>query len=291
MVLSGPSFEPVDVTVGSSDYTVTAEADTDGEVTTTVARVSDPDADVDPQVRLPAIYTAGVLTQILGGVFERPSLSGLSEDSDPERVDVANPSSSMSHQRVRAAVRGLVERIRTDRRMARREAINPTAIEELWLDTASAASSHYASMAADWRSLLDRAEGQPQLSLEDAATVHSQVVYAEVIVAPAVAAADIITAARSADGGWEDPGVWAMMVEQWTCSPGEDARREALEAAGADNIDELLELDSYLRLARPVHGLAVDQTLCAAAAATRRSRGSSSACRSTAAPSFARCSG
>lgn len=267
MVLSGPTFGPVNVRIGLSDYTVSAEADTDGEVTTTVARVAGPDADFDPQVRLHAVYTAGVLTQILDGVFERPAISGLSEESDPQRVDVANPSSSslvrafgQQHASLLSAS-GLVDRWRAG------EAINPDAIEELWLDAAGAASSHYASMAAGWRSLLDRAEGQPELSFQDAAAVHSQVAYVESIVAPAVEAGDIITAARSADGGWEDPGVWAMMAGQSGCRPGEDSLREALEAAGADGVDELVALDSYLRLARPVHGLAVDQTLCAAAAA------------------------
>ena len=266
MVLSGPTFEPVEVTVGASDYTVTAEADSDGEVTTTVAPVADPEADVDPQVRFQAVYTAGVQTQLLDGVFERPALLGLSEDSDPEPVNVTNPSSSSlisafgQQYAALLSASGIIDGWRA------REAINPTAIEELWLDAAGAASSHYASMAADWRSLLDRAEGQPELSFQDAATVHSQVAYAESIVAPAVAAGDIITAARSADAGWEDPGVWTMMARQSGCSPGEDALREALEAAGAANIDELVALDSYLRLARPVHGLAVDRTLCAAAA-------------------------
>lgn len=267
MVLSSPAFEPVDITVGSNDYTVTAEADTDGEVTTTAALVADPDADLDPQIRLRAIYTAGVLTQLLDGVFERPALSGLSEDSDPQRVDVANPSSSSlisafgQQYAALLSASGLIDGWRAG------EAINPNAIEELWLDAANAVSSHYASMAADWRSQLDRAEGQPELSFQDAVTVHSQVAYAESIVAPAVAAGDIITAARSADGGWEDAGVWAMMAAQSGCRAGEDALREALEAAEVDNIDELVALDSYLRLARPVHGLAVDQTLCAAAAA------------------------
>ena len=267
MVLSSPAFDPVDVQVGFTEYTVSAEADAEGEVTTTVARVAAPDAEVDPQVQMQAIYTAGVLTQILHGVFERPALSGLSEDSDPERVDVANPSSSSlirafgQQYAALLSASGLIDGWRAG------EAINPNAIEELWLDAAGAASSHYASMAADWRSLLDRAEGQPELSFQDAATAHSQVAYVESIVAPAVAAADIITAARGADGGWEDPGVWAMMAEQSGCRPGEDSLREALEASEVDNIDELVALDSYLRLARPVHGLAVDQTLCAAAAA------------------------
>ena len=267
MVLSSPAFDPVDVQVGSSEYTVSAEADAEGEVTTTVALVADPDADLDPQVRLQAIYTAGVRTQLLGGVFERPALSGLSEESDPEQVNVADPSSSSlirafgQQYAALLSASGLIDGWRAG------EATNPNAIEELWLEAAGTASSHYASMAADWRSLLDHVEGESELSFQNALSVHSQVAYAEGIVAPVVAAGDIITAARRADGGWEDPGVWAMLAEQWTCSPGEDALRGALEAAGADNIDELLALDSYLRLARPVHGMAVDQALCAAAAA------------------------
>ena len=267
MVLSGPTFEPVDVTVGFSDYTVAAEADEEGEVTTEVTRVSDPDAEVDPQVELQAVYTAGVLTQILGGVFERPAVSELSEESDPERINVANPSSSnlirMFGQQYADSLSasGLVEG------WLAREAIDPALIEELWLDAADVASSRYASMAANWRSLLDRAEGEPELSFRDARTVHSQIAYAESIAAPAVAAGEIVAAALSADDGWDDPDVQEMMAEQSGCRPGGNALRRALEAAGIDNIDELLALDAEMRLERPIHGLAVDQTLCAAAAA------------------------
>ncbi|MCY4664160.1 MAG: PPC domain-containing protein [Acidimicrobiaceae bacterium] len=267
VVLSGPTFGPVDVRIGFSDYTVAAEADSEGEVTAAVTRVSDPDAEVDPRVRMQAVYTAGVLTQILDGIFERPAIAELSEESDPERVHVANPSSSNlirtfgQQYAASLSASGL-----TGGRLAR-EAINPAAIEELWLDAADAASSHYASMAANWRSLLDRAEGEPELSFRDARTLHSQLGYAESIVAPAVAAGDIITAARSADEGWEDPDVQEMMAEQSGCRPGGNALRRALEAAGIDNIDDLLDLDAEMRLERPVHGLAVDQSLCAAAAA------------------------
>ena len=58
-----------------------------------------------------------------------------------------------------------------------------------------------------------------------------------------------------------------MMADQSGCRPAGNALREALEAAGIDNIDEMLALDAEMRLERPVHGLAVDQTLCAAATA------------------------
>ena len=266
-VLSGPTFGPVDVRVSFSDYTVAAEADAEGEVTTEVTRVSDPDAEVDPHVQMQAVYTAGVLTQLLDGIFERPAIAELSEESDPEPLRVANPSSS-------ALVRAFGQQYAaslsasglTDAWLAR-EAINPTVIEELWLDAAATAASRYASMADNWRSLLDRAEGEPELSFRDARTVHSQLAYAESIVAPAVAAGDIVTAARSAEEGWDDPDVQEMMAEQSGCRPGGNALRRALEAAGIDNIGELLALDAEMRLERPVHGLAVDQTLCAAAAA------------------------
>ena len=267
LVLSGPTFGPVNVRVGFSDYTVAAEADGEGEVTTTVTRVADPDAEVDPQVQLQAIYTTGVLTQLLDGIFERPAIAELSEESDPERVNVANPSSSNlirtfgQQYAASLSASGLI-----DGRLAR-EAIKPTAIEELWLDASDAASSHYASIAANWRSVLNRADDESELSFRDARTVHSQVAYAESLVAPAVAAGDIVAAARSADEGWDDPDVRAMMADQSGCRPGGNALREALGAAGIDNIDEMLALDAEMRLERPVHGLAVDQTLCAAATA------------------------
>jgi len=267
VVLSGPTFGPVDVRVGFSDYTVAADADDEGQVTISVTRAADPEAEVGPRVHMQAVYTAGVLTQLLDGVFERPAISELSEEADPVRLNVVDPSSStllrMFGQRYAASLdsSGLADGWLAG------EAINPSVIEELWLDEASDASSHYASMASRWRSRLDQAEGRPALSYRDARTFHSQVAYTESIVAPAVAAGEIVTAARSAEEGWDDPGVGEMMAEQSGCRPGGSALRRALEAAGADNVDELLALDAEMRLARPVHGLAVDRTLCAAVTA------------------------
>ena len=267
LVLSGPTFGAVNVKVDFHRFTVAAEADDEGQVTTSVELVGDPAAEVDPQVRQQAIYAAGVRTQLLDDVFERPALDGLSAESDPEPVNVANPSSSslvrMFGQQYAASLSaaGLIDA------WLAREVINPAAIEELWLDAADTASSHYASLAADWQSVTNRLRGPSPLSFRDARTLHSQIAYAESIIAPAVAAGDIVAAARSADDGWDDPDVRAMMAEQSDCGPGKNALREALEAVGVNNIGEILALDAELRLERPVHGLAVDQTLCAAAAA------------------------
>ena len=267
LVLSGPTFGPVDIKVDFRNYTVAAEADGEGQVATSVELVNDPTAEVDPRARMQAIYAAGVLTQLLDGILERPAIAELSEASDPEQFTVANPSSSAlirafgQQYAASLSASGLIDA------WLAREVINPTAIEELWLNAADAASSRYASAAADWRSLLNRTDGLSRLSFRDARTVHSQLAYAESIVAPAVAAGDIVAAARSADEGWDDPEVRAMMAEQSGCRPGGNAMRRAFEAAGVNNIDELLDLDAEMRLERPVHGLAVDQTLCAAVAA------------------------
>ena len=266
LVLSGPTFDPVDVKVGVRKYTVATEADDEGQVTTSVNWVDDPAAEVDSQTRLRAVYAAGVLTQLLDGVFERPAIAELSEESDPEPVTVANPSSALLKALGQQYAASLSASGLTDAWLAR-EAINPLVIEELWLDAAETASSQYASMAADWRSLLNRTESQSALSFQEALTVQSQVAYSESIVAPAVTAGRIVAAARAADEGWEDPDVRAMMAERSGCRPGGNALREALETAGTQNIEELLALDAEMRLERPVHGLAVDEALCAVATA------------------------
>ena len=62
-----------------------------------------------------------------------------------------------------------------------------------------------------------------------------------------------------------DPVLSLASLEHASCRPGPAALRGALEAAGVANIDELLALDAEMRSVRPVHGLAVDGTLCAMA--------------------------
>ena len=266
-VLSGPTFGPVEVTVDGSRYTVAAEADDDGLVTTSVRSVSDPDARVDPQVRQKAIYTAGVLTQLLDGVFERTAIAALPAEALPAPIDLADPSSStlrhafLHRYLAEAGTSELAEAL------AARQALNPITIEDRALDAAGEASSHYAAMAASWRDLLERIESGEALSFEEALTVQSQVNYAESVAAPLIAAGEIVEAARAADQGWEDREVRAMMADQANCRLGEDALRDALESADTYGVEGLLALDAEMRSIRPVHGLAVDGALCAIAAA------------------------
>lgn len=263
IVLGGPTFEPVVVRVDGARYTVAAEADSDGKVTTEVSSTTDPAEEVDPQVRLRAIYAAGVRTQLLDGVFDRPGMAGLAGNANPAPVTVANLSTATLleafAQRHASAIgaSGMIESL------AAGEALNPIAIEESVLQLADAASSEFAWMASSWRSLLRRIEGGATLSFEEALEVQSQVAYAESVVAAAATAGGIVTAARAAEEGWEDPGVREMMADQAGCNPGPNALRDALEAAGVADIDELVALDAEMRAVRPVHGLSVDGALCA----------------------------
>ncbi len=261
LVLSGPTFDPVDVKVDGPVYTVSTEADDDGEVTTTVSAVADPEAEVDPAVQAKAIYTAGVRTQLLDGIFERPRIAELSRTAEPDPVSVPDPSSSTLlaalGQRF-ASTDGISEMRRS---LARGEAINPIAVEETVLTTYRAALSQYASIASSWNSLLMSGP----LSFDKALAVQSQLAYTERLIAPAVTAGEIVAAARAAEEGWNDPDVRTMMAEHASCRPGPTALRSALEAAGVSNVDGLVALDAEMRFVRPVHGLAIDGALCAAA--------------------------
>ena len=261
LVLSGPTFDPVDVKVDGPVYTVSTKADDDGEVTTTVSAVADPEAEVDPAVQAKAIYTAGVRTQLLDGIFERPTIAELSRTAEPDPVSVPDPSSSTLlaalGQRF-ASTDGISEMRRS---LARGEAINPIAVEETVLTTYRAALSQHASIASSWNSLLMSGP----LSFDKALAVQSQLAFAERLIAPAVTAGEIVAAARAAEEGWDDPDVRTMMAEHASCRPGPTALRSALEAAGVSNVDGLVALDAEMRFVRPVHGLAIDGALCAAA--------------------------
>ena len=264
-VLSGPTFEAVDVRVDGARYTVAAEADSDGEVTTEVKSATDPAAEVDADVRLRAIYAAGVRTQLLDGLFERPEIAALPEEAHPTAVTVANLSTNTLREAFAQRYASVVGASGMLDSLEAGEALNPITIEDSVLQVADAASSEFAWMASSWRSLLSRIENGAALSFEDALEVHSQVAYAESVVAAAVTVGRIVTAARAAEEGWRDPGVREMMAEA-RCHPGSKALRDALDAADIADLEGLVALDAEMRALRPIHGLSVDSALCAVTA-------------------------
>ena len=269
MVLSGKTFGPVAVKVDDLDYQVVAEADADGIVTPTVSPVADPDADVDPTVRAKAIYAAGVRTQVLDGIFERPGIAGLSAGEETTSVSVDSPSSTTLLTAFADRYASAVSASGLADVLARGEMINPGAVEDLVLSVSGTASAQYGSLSTSWTALQEQIDGGAALSFAEAFALQSEIAYAERVLAPAIKAGEAVEASREADDGWEDGDVQMMVAElagQASCGDVAEVLRDALEAAGAADVDDLLALDTELRAALPIFGTANDGALCAAEA-------------------------
>ena len=261
-VLSGPTFDPVTVSADGADYEVSAAADSLGLVTVEVSAVADPAADIGSAQRAKAIYAAGARVRVLDGLFERPAIAalrqqheGVAETGGAALVVVANPSSRAllaafaDHHANAIATSGLAARV------AAGELISPAAVEDLTLSAADAASAQWLSLAAAWSALQERIAGGAALSFADALAVQSQLAYAERIIAPIVAAGEIVRAARAAELGWDDAAVRAMVADL------------AVGASCAGGGGALIALDAELRAALPVHGLVDGSVLCGVAEA------------------------
>ena len=263
-VVSGPTLGPATVTVEGADYVVAAIADDEGMVTTWVVPAASPGARVDPAVRAKAIYAAAVRSLVLDGAFERPATA------DPAEVRLADASSgTLLHAfagRYIAAINaaGVVEAFE------RREALSPLAVEDLTLHLAATASAQYAYLAAPQRALKERIAEGAALSYEEARQLLVSSTYAERVLAPAITAGEIVSAARAAELGWGDPAVRAQLralAQQRTCDV--RAPRGALEAAGVEDIGRFVEVHRELHATLPAHALAVDAVLCGVAGADR----------------------
>ena len=265
IVLSGPTFGPVLVEVDGENYSVLAEADKEGEVTTTAASVVDPEAEIDPTIQAKAIYTAGVQTQLLEGIFERPEVAALPQSETPNPVTVPSPTSASLLKTAAGRFAVVVGASGLLDVAAKGEAISSIAVEDLVLRVAERVSETYASLAATWQALLAQVDGGEAMSFAEALAVQSELAYAESILSPALAPSAIVTAARASELGWDDPEVQAMLAAQSNCNPDPAVLRDAFEAAGVENVDELMALDTEMRTAQPVYGLVVDGALCAAA--------------------------
>ena len=270
MVLSGTTFDPVTVRVDGLDYTVGAEADSDGMVTTTVSSVVDPDEAVDESLRAKAIYTAGVHTQVLEGIFERPAIADLSVTGASASAGVENPSSTALLERFAGRYTTAITTSGLPGVLAAKEALNPTTIEDVVLGLSRSASMEYVSLAAFWRALRDSIGNGEVLSFESAFSLHSELAYAERVISPAVAAGRAVEEARAAELGWQDTAVQEMLDDlsrQASCRNPGSGLREVLEEMETTDLDEMLRLDTEMRAALPAYGFAKDAVLCAVAGA------------------------
>ena len=265
-VIDGPTFGPVAVTVNGAAYVVTAADDDEGEVTTTVEPASGPASQLDPGTEAMAAYAAAVSELVLGGLFERPAIAALPTTADPAPVSLRTASSSTLLDAVAGRYLAAIGAQGLADGFGRGEAIGPPAVEDLTRHLAGTAAAEYAHLAASWSALAGRVAGGGALSFAEARALQAELAYAERVLAPAIAAGEIVEAARAAEAGWDDRAVAARLralARQGSCDA--SSARGALEAAGAGELWAFAGLDRELRAALPAHGAAVDAALCAAA--------------------------
>lgn len=270
MVLSGTTFDEVPVSVDGADYLVEAEADADGIVTTTVSSVANPEADVDSSLRAKAIYAAGVRTQVLDGIFERPAIAALSVTGASTSAAVQNPSSRGLLEQFADRYTRAITASRLTNVLAAKEALNPTAVEDVVAGLSQVASREYVSLAASWNGLRNRINEGEALSFENAIALYSELAYAERVISPAVAAGRVVEGARAAELGWQDAGVQEMidsLALQASCYNPGGGLRDVLEEMETIDLDQMLLLDTEMRAALPAYGFAKDAVLCGVAGA------------------------
>lgn len=282
MVVTGPTFDPVTISIDDTDYIVSAipsegvepsdedeEGVEEGAVIPEVTLADDPEAEIDPKIEARAIYIAAVQEYLLAGIFERPLIAALGEPGEaagePVSLDDLSRGTLLAEigrlQADALAASGLIEALGGD------ELFTAVPAEDVLLGSAQAAADSYAPLAAAWTALQARVAEGEGLTLEEALTVHMQLTYAEGVVSPAVTAGAIVEATRSAAEG-EPPAVaeWltADLSARAGCGAGPAQLRAALAAADAADVAALLALDGELRFALPVYRYATNAALCAA---------------------------
>ena len=265
VVLSGYEFDPMKVRVDGLEYEVSAVADAEGEVTTTVTSVITPEAEVAEELREKALYAAGVQTQMLEGIFERPAVGSLPTMGESEATSAPSPSSrdlmKLFGNQYSAALKSAGMRMP----LLDGQSVNPVEVEELLLGMAETASARAVSLVATWKGLQSRVGDASPISFSDAFGLHSQLAYGEKVIAPMVDAGEIVEAARGAEMGWEDEGVQKMMEEyedMYSCR-GPASIAVPLRRAEVQDLGWMLTADTEMRVALPMYEMAVNAVLCA----------------------------
>ncbi len=267
MVLSGFTFDSVPVRAVGNNYRVSSEVDEKGEVTNSVQSIASPDAEIDPDTQAKAVYAAGVAAYVLPDIFERPALPDLPVSPKRQAIALDNPSSSTALKMFASELIADVSAQGLIKGFAAGEAINPVAVENLLLGSADVAAQSYSSMSGFWMAHQIWTGLGRALTFAEALNVHSQLNYAEAVLAPTITAAEIVTAARASDAGWDDPDVQSMVSEftsDASCGDTEPTLRNALRLAGSEHVDVHIDLDTEMRAVLPIYGTAIDAVLCAA---------------------------
>ena len=139
--------------------------------------------------------------------------------------------------------------------------MTPGAVEALILDAAAEAEAWYEATADSWAAVLADLDAGERLTPDAALAVQSELAYAEAVASPLIAAGRAVRAARAAADGWADSSVREMLGDLASCRSWIDLG-DALEAAGADDVEAALAADAALRDVRSVYGRAVDAAVC-----------------------------
>ena len=267
VVLSGPTFDPVTVEVDGGEFVVAPSVDEDSIVTYAVIAAGDPVTDIDASVEAQAIYAAGTQALTLDGILERPAIAALGDEPPaPEApqtaaVSLANPSSTTllaafgRHYADALALSGFADSV------AAGNVITFAGVEHLVLVAGEAASAQYAPMAARWAELSAQLDGGGTLTFQQAFAAQSELAYAEAVLSP------LVTAGRAVQFGADGPtpaesALRAELQTQANClNPA--TLRDALLAAGVEDVDAILALDAEFRDEHRVIVFATDAVLCA----------------------------
>ena len=272
-VLESVEFGRTQVRVDGKTYAVSATADAEGEVNTTVRDVLDRDRTLEPAEELQANYAAGIRRLVLDDLFAREGVAALEESAAGTVPGAADPALSALTPQSAAAVARFADRYIAaveESGLAAASAggymLDPGTVEQLILDGADDARSEYAAMAAGWRSLRSRAGGGGAITYAEALELHSQLRYAESVLDSAIGAGEIVAAARAAESGWDSDSVQTLVAEfesDAACWGASGRFSNAITAAAPGAAPARLELDSELRVALPFFGTASDHALCA----------------------------
>ncbi len=270
-VIGRETFDPLRVSVDGRTFEVSATADQDGEVATEVVNLADRDAVVGSPQRSQAVYAAGVRVLLLDEIFKRDAIGRLEElrtgtGAGFAAADVggAGPTVSAARAAFAADCWAAIAESGLGESIAAGLMIDPARVEDLLLAYSETAAQQYASLSASWRSLRSRLAGGGAITYQEALAVHSQLRYAESVLAAQLEAGELVRAARAGEDGWGGDVArrLARYAREAVCSTTQRQLGGALRLPGNLDVEGLQALDAEMRLALPAFGTATDRALC-----------------------------
>ena len=124
-------------------------------MTTSVTAASDPEAEIDPEVVEKALYTAGVRTQLLNGIFQRSAIQAIPASDSEARVEYADsPTSGELLGTLATWYFDTFVSSAPAESLDAGEVVIPSALEDILLSEAETAAGQFAALSAEWKGLI-----------------------------------------------------------------------------------------------------------------------------------------